>query len=224
MHNRNVNIHWIHMDKPKFIVITLLLILRIAFAGDLQVEQTSKIYSVVKSLIIPGLGQFDYDRPARGRFFMILEGSMWVGVAGCFYASNFENRQFKSFASEHAGVSTDGKSYQYWVDISNYSSLDNFNQEHLRWREFDALYPENKEWKWNWDSSKNQKRFKNMRIRSDQLALAGKFVIGAVVINHVVSAIDAIYLKRISEIKNVSLSSQFGFEANRVTYQICFKF
>ena len=198
--------------------------LRFAYTGELQVGHSPQTFPVVKSLILPGLGQFDYNRPARGRLYLIIESSLWAGIAGCFYASNFENHQFKNFASEHAGVNVDGKSYQYWVDISNYNSLNDFNEEHLRWREFEALYPENDEWKWTWDSSKNQKRFKNMRIRSDRLALAGKFIIGAVVINHVVSAIDVLYLKRISGKNNFTLSSQVGFDVNRFSYQVCLNF
>ena len=44
-----------------------------------------------------------------------------------------------------------------------------------------------------------------MRIRSDNLAMTGKFIIGGIVMNHIISAIDALYLTRLEKIKSISL-------------------
>ena len=45
-----------------------------------------------------------------------------------------------------------------------------------------------------------------MRIHSDGLALTGQFLIGAVVLNHIVSAIDALYLTRLERIQSIALN------------------
>ena len=67
------------------------------------------------------------------------------------------------------------------------------------------LYPEDKKWSWDWDFDSNRNLFEKNRILSDQMKLAAKFGIGALVINHIVSSIDAMYLKRISSSKKADI-------------------
>ena len=45
-----------------------------------------------------------------------------------------------------------------------------------------------------------------MRINSDGLAKTGEFLIGAIVLNHIVSAIDALYLVRLQRIQSINLN------------------
>ncbi|SVC78501.1 uncharacterized protein METZ01_LOCUS331355, partial [marine metagenome] len=54
------------------------------------------------------------------------------------------------------------------------------------------------------DSDENRNEFETLRINSDLLALTGKFVIGGIVMNHIVSAIDALYLNRLEKIESIS--------------------
>ena len=89
--------------------------------------------------------------------------------------------------------------------MGNYSSMDDHNDEHLRFRDIDDLYPENEGWDWTWDSDKNKTTFETMRIGSDKLALRGKFIIGGLIVNHIVSAIDALYLTRLEKINSISM-------------------
>ena len=80
------------------------------------------------------------------------------------------------------------------------------NEEHLRFREFDALYPSESEWSWEWSSDSKREKYRDYRVASDTWALGAKFIAGSIVINHIVSAIDALYLQRISRIEVVSVT------------------
>ena len=44
-----------------------------------------------------------------------------------------------------------------------------------------------------------------MRIKSDTWKLRGSFLIGGMVLNHIISAVDALYLFRISTIKDIDV-------------------
>ena len=103
-------------------------------------------------------------------------------------------------------LSTIGKNRQYWIDIGNYSSIDQFNEEHLRWRDFNAIYEKDNNWNWLWDNDQNRIFFEKMRIKGDTWKLRSSFLIGGMVLNHIISAIDALYLSRISSIANAELN------------------
>ncbi len=133
-----------------------------------------------------------------------------LAILGSYSVSKRQDTEFKAYAAEHAGISPVGKDRQFWVDIGNYSSLLAFNEEHLRWRDFNALYEDNDTWTWAWDSNDNRERFENMRIASDSWMLRGSFFIGGVVLNHIVSAIDALYLSKISNIKETVVSANYN--------------
>jgi len=110
-----------------------------------------------------------------------------------------------AYAAEHAGVEGSGKETQFWIDIGNYDSRNAYNEEHLRWRDYESLYPAGTTWYWDWDTDQHRSRFETLRIRRDQWSLAGKFLLGGLLLNRVVSVIDVIYLQRIEHIKNVSV-------------------
>ena len=102
------------------------------------------------------------------------------------------------------------------MDIGNYSSLFAFNEEHLRWRDFNALYEDNDTWAWAWDSSNNRDRFENTRIASVSWRLRGAFLIGGVVLNHIVSAIDALYLSKITNIQETVVSPNYNPHSDKM--------
>ena len=68
----------------------------------------------------------------------------------------------------------------------------------MRWRYFDELYDESDGW--FWDNMDNMKKFESMRIRSDYFSKTGEYIIGAIVLNHIISAIDTYYLLRVNDI------------------------
>ena len=108
---------------------------------------------------------------------------------------------------EHGGISSGDKPRQFWIDIGNYDSREDFIAEHLRWRDFDAIETyEDQECDWSWVSKSDKKYFESKRVRSDRLLLMGNFFIGGIVLNHIISVNDAIYHSR----KNSENGIQFS--------------
>tara|TARA_B110000014_G_C19887061_1_gene459026 strand:- start:33 stop:674 length:642 start_codon:yes stop_codon:yes gene_type:complete len=190
-------------------IIIIFFFFHLVYSQELNLDKDFEkpfISPVLKSLILPGWGEYSLGYKQRGRIMVLSESVIFFSILGSyFYANKFE-QNYKAYASEHANVATVGKNRQYWVDIGNYSSIDQFNEEHLRWRDFNAIYEKDNNWNWLWDNDENRKYFEKMRIRGDTWKLRGSFLIGGMVLNHIISAIDALYLSRISSIDKAELN------------------
>ena len=194
-------------------IVTAIVLAQVLYTQQLgpTIDQQKPFFSpVVKSLVLPGWGEYSLDNQIRGRIFVLSETVLLLAILGSYSVAQRQETEYKAYAAEHAGIDPIGKDRQFWVDIGNYSSLFAFNEEHLRWRDFNALYEDNDTWSWTWDSSNNRERFENMRIASDSWRLRGSFLIGGVVLNHIVSAIDALYLSKISNIQETVVSPNYN--------------
>lgn len=208
------------MDKSyKIIFLIVLSTINISLAQGVF-KITSKIPPTIKSAILPGWGEYDLNKSSRGNFFLTTE---IIGVALTTFSyvksSNIATT-YQAIAAENANVIVNGKNHQFWVDIGNYDSQIDYNEEHLRWRKFDNLYPNEANWNWNWDTEEKRKKFENLRIESDRMKLAGKFFIGGIILNHIISAIDVYYLKNISLKEKVEFSSYINPDNYALVYSI----
>tara|TARA_Y100001970_G_scaffold268598_1_gene360084 strand:+ start:310 stop:927 length:618 start_codon:yes stop_codon:yes gene_type:complete len=155
-----------------------------------------KLSPIAKSFLLPGWGQIQHQKGTRARFFCLTEALILSGYIFSEKSSRYEKSKYISFAAKHAGVNTNDKGRDFWVDIGNYKNIYNYNQEQLRLRSED-IYSDIEKYYWLWDDEKNRKNFERMRIKSDNYKKTGQFLIGSLVLNHFISAIDALYLTRL---------------------------
>ena len=189
-----------------------------------QVKVQRELDPVIKSLLIPGWGQKSLGELKRSRIFNYVESTIVLSIIGSSTFSNIEKKNYISFASEHAAISSSGKDHKYWVDIGNYRSITEYNEEHLRNRQMSDLYPDDKKWSWDWDFDSNREAFEEKRINSDKLKLIASFGIGAMVLNHIVSSIDALYLKRVNPRNKLFIHSYKNESIRSIGYSLTFSF
>ena len=219
----NYNFNAIYMfSKTSKIVFILFIFSNVLLYSQIRADQ--KLDPVFKSLIIPGWGQKTLGKPKRARFYNYIESGILLTLISSSTFSNIEKKNYKAFASRHAGISSSGKDHKYWVDIGNYNSINAYNDEHLRNREIDDLYSEDNKWSWGWDLELNRKIFENKRIRSDQLELFATFSVGALILNHLISSIDALYLKRISSNNSLSINPYKNLILGSIGYSLTLSF
>ena len=189
-----------------------------------QVKEERELDPVIKSILLPGWGQKALGRKKRARVYNYFESGLILTIVGSSTFSNITIKNYIAFASEHAAISSSEKNHKYWVDIGNYDSITDYNDEHLRNREMDDLYPDDKKWSWDWDTDANRKAFEKKRISSDQLKLAATFGIGALMVNHIVSAIDVLYLKRVIADGELSVKPYQDLEIGSLGYALTLEF
>ena len=182
----------------------------------------SPIHPVVKSFLIPGWGEFALENNKSSKFFIQSEILLFTGCISAFRMSNLIKKKYITFASENAGVSSIDD-HRYWVDIGNYNTSIDFDSEHLRMRDEKVGQWSENPWDWQKNDSKRNK-FENMRINSDKYFLAGKFLIGGIIINHIISGINTLYLTRLSFDNKISFKPLLSNVNGDFKYMISLEF
>lgn len=154
-------------------------------------EKKSVGLAAVYSLVLPGMGEVYADAFSSGKYFLIAEGVLWLGYAAFEVYGNALQDDAREFAAARAGVNLSGKDDQFFVDIGNFLNVSEYNDKKLRDRDPSKIYNPAAGYAWQWDSDADRAAYRDQRISSDNMFNNRKFVVGAVIINHVASAINA---------------------------------
>ena len=174
------------------------------------------INPIVKSLLVPGWGEVSLGYQKSSRFFIHSEAILMVSCLSAYKIGDMKRNEYIAFANEHAGVKNIND-HRYWVDIGNYNSNKAYDEEHLRMR--DGKEGQWTSYPWLWEGGDSyRKQFEKMRIDSDKLFFSGKFIIGGIILNHIVSGINTLYLTRINKNKKLSLSPTIDIHNNDIRY------
>jgi hypothetical protein len=147
--------------------------------------------AVVYSLLLPGMGELYAEGFSSGKYFLIAEGALWLGSAAVEIHGNDLRDGARSYAVARAGVSVSGKDDDFFVDIGNFMTVEEYNEKRLRDREVERLYDAAAGYSWRWDSDASRTAYKDQRISSENMYNNRKFIGIAVLVNHIVSAINA---------------------------------
>jgi hypothetical protein len=162
--------------------------------------------AAIYSLIVPGMGELYSGNFESGKYFLMAEGVLWLTYASFEISGNQLRDDSRAFATAHAGISPDGKPDQYFVDIGNFLNIDEYSEKKLRDREPEKLYRAGG-YAWQWDSDYSRATYRNQRIASENMYNNRKFVVAAILINHLGSAINAV---RGSILHNKALNDGMG--------------
>lgn len=159
-------------------------------------EKKSVFKALIYSLALPGAGEAYVGATGWSKIFLSVEALGW-GL----FISNRLNRDWRlqdsqSFAVEHARVNSDGKDDDFWLSIGKYDNLYEYNEQRRRDRNVNAIYAETAANYWQWDSKSNRLAYDWKRIQAKQLENRETYFVGGLVLNHIISAINAMRLAR----------------------------
>lgn len=147
--------------------------------------------AAIYSLLLPGMGELYADGFSSGKYFLIAEGALWLTYATFEIYGNSLRDDARAFAISRAGVDPTNKTDQFFVDIGNYLNIDEYNQIKLQEREPHKVYDPAAGYYWSWESDAARAEYRSNRISSENMYNNRNFVVAAVLINHVASAINA---------------------------------
>jgi len=147
----------------------------------------------MRSLVIPGWGQRRVGARTSARNFFVAEVLLWGGFTGFTVYGNWVKGDYKLFAAKQANALVSGKDEQYFVDLGNFNSVEEYNESRLRRRDTETLYDPATHF-WRWDTEANRTRFFNMRKRSDRSFANADLVVASIVANHILSGIHAAWV------------------------------
>ena len=147
--------------------------------------------AVVYSLLLPGMGELYAGNYESGKYFTIAEGALWITFGSLQWYANWLRDDSRRFAIQHGQVNIDGKSDEFFVQIGDYKDVYEFNEQMLRGRDPQKIHPPNSSYYWKWDVDANRERYRDLRVATDERFNDLTFVVAAIGVNHIVSAINA---------------------------------
>jgi hypothetical protein len=175
-------------------------------------EKKSVAKAFFSSLLLPGLGESYLGHKNHLKFFFSVETLCWGIYAANRLKVKWKKEDYKNFAVQHASIDQSGKNDQYWIDISFSDNIYNHNEKKRRERYIDAIYIENVFNYWQWDSQENRFYYDRMRVESRKIERRDVYIIGGIVLNHIISAINALRLARKYNRKMKDLSWNLDFQ------------
>ncbi|MCH8032836.1 MAG: hypothetical protein IH950_03625 [Bacteroidetes bacterium] len=163
------------------------------FSNDIETAKKSAGLAILYSLLLPGMGELYADGYESGKYFTIAEGVLlgtYIGMS--VYASNQEDN-YKAYATTNASINTIGKDDDYFATIGQYQNIDNFNDQKALERNFNQMY-DTETFFWKWQSTEDRRAYRSMWSSSEQTYNDLRFIVGAMILNRVVSAINAVRL------------------------------
>jgi len=157
---------------------------------EIRQERKSTFLAVVYSLVLPGMGELYAERFDVGKYSLIAEVGLWLTYTGFQLYGTWLQDDARAFAVTHAGINPNGKDDQFYVNVGNFLNTYDYNDKKLRDRDPGKVYND-PSYFWQWDSDANRARFRDLRVSADNVFNNSRFVIAAVIINHIISAINA---------------------------------
>lgn len=154
--------------------------------------------SVLRSTLIPGWGEHSYGEHSRGYLFNGIEAALWIfaGIASS-TAKNYENDLYY-YANEYGHITEPQKKSDIFLDrVSKYESMDAYNEQMLRNRQWDRIYSAEDGYNWYWESDEKRGEFFDIKTERYLWRQRLTYTFGAIALNHLVSTMDALYLKRL---------------------------
>jgi hypothetical protein len=175
----------------------------------LPIKQKSTVLAGALSFILPGLGELYAERFDVGQYFLAADVALILGVVGLNAYGQILRADYQTYARLYANVSGN-KSEEFWRDIADWQSREAFNESRLRRRQYSAVYERTDDWQWQ--SNAHRLRYREMRIASETAFQASYYVIAAMGINRLLSAINAVRLINETDDRelgsNILISSQ----------------
>jgi len=161
---------------------------------DLTIAQARGL--LLRSLLLPGWGEHRLQYHSRGYLLNGSEALFWLAYAALHYYAVTQDENMRTYGTLHAGIQAQGKDHVFFTNIGNYASLYEFNDQKLRYRQFQAVYPDTPEYFWAWDSDAARHHFDRLRLRSAIARRNASFMITGLVVNRIVSMFDIVLLTR----------------------------
>ncbi|MDD3051329.1 MAG: hypothetical protein PHR06_09305 [Candidatus Cloacimonetes bacterium] len=202
--------------KKRIITVALLAF----FMGSLLAKELSVGIAALSSAVLPGMGQLYADNNKKAAFFLSTEALLIFSLLKFNHEKNTAISNYEFYAYENAGL-TKGSSDSIYNLAQKFQSSEEYNRnQEMIARNVFLIYeysPEDyseyllantipEEHSWNWNNQKEREKFVKLRRDKQDLEIYAKFSLAAMLINRVVSVVDA------------SLSAKRQNKLNRTTF------
>jgi len=159
-------------------------------------EKKSVAKALFLSLLIPGAGEYYIGETGYTKFFFGMELLGWSSIVFNRHYYNTLQKDNMAYARLHADISKKSKDDQYWIDVGKHDNIYNYNSTRVNQRRIDELYKETQANYWQWDSKEKRFTYDAKRLKSVGVKDREIFMTIGILVNHLVSAVNAVRLAR----------------------------
>ncbi len=166
--------------------------------------------AILYSLVLPGMGELYAGDYSLGKYLTAADVLFWGATIGFNTYGKWQEDNYKSFAKSHGGVTYTGDDEDFYARVGSNMSVNSYNREQELNRNFGDVYNTDIYY-WNWSTNETRKEYRNMWTSSEQAYNNVRFAVGALVLNRIVSIINAV---RLVNKHNKSLNTQQSWNLN----------
>ncbi|MBU1095776.1 MAG: hypothetical protein CVV23_10525 [Ignavibacteriae bacterium HGW-Ignavibacteriae-2] len=149
--------------------------------------------AILYSILLPGMGELYAGDYSLGQYFTAADGVLWAALFGFNIYGNNMMDNYKGFAVSTGGANVKGKNDKYFADLGNYLDIDQYNRLKELDRNFSEVYYSDSYY-WKWADQAERKEYRKMWKSSENAFNNVRFAAGALILNRIVSAINAVRL------------------------------
>lgn len=168
-------------------------------------ESKSVKKAMLFSAILPGAGQIYTENYNKAGVFLASEAAIWFGKTRFENERDWAENSYKRFAHEIGGVDYNTSSDMYNF-IQDYVSSEEYNQkvelfarnyyliinnDPASYQAYLDQYQIPDDHSWDWKSESNRVKYNEIRQRRQKYEIYSNFAFSALILNRVISAIDA---------------------------------
>ncbi|MBP3192629.1 hypothetical protein [Natronogracilivirga saccharolytica] len=156
-------------------------------------EPPSQWGALLRSFIMPGWGHYyvDSDNWRRGQYHLGAEVALIAAYFGISRHANVIENNMYTHARAYSGVDIQKHGRAFELAVGSHLSLSAHNDFQERTRNLDRLFPDDPDYRWEWESDEKRQEYRDLRSRRDDLDQQLPTLGAIMVVNRVLSGISA---------------------------------
>ena len=153
----------------------------------------SQLGAMLRSFVMPGWGHY-YVNPdgwRRGQLHLGAEVILIASYLGISRQSYVLEKNMYTHAAAYSGADIRALDRQFELAVGSHRSLSDYNDFQERTRNLDRIFPDEPQYRWEWESDALRREYLDLRNRRDDLDNQLPALAALMVVNRVISGISA---------------------------------
>jgi len=176
--------------------------------SEAKAELPDPKIAFLKSLAVPGWGHY-YAHDAnwtRGQYHLAGDIALVLSYVGFAIYSNNVQQNWYTYGRSTAGVPIEGRSRSFQLAVGDFKNLAAYNDYQQRSRNWDQLFEDRPENRWNWGSQSERSKYDNLRSRFERIDQQLPALLALMAVNRIISGISA-YNRAQKRVEQVTVQS-----------------
>jgi len=199
--------------------------------ADLRKNKKSVRKAFFLSLLVPGSGEYYVGQKSYTKGFAAAEVVIWSAALYNKYQGDMRRRDYIAYAAHQSGSNPDRTDDMYYQSVYEWPNSTWYNED--QWRQARDLYPYDpaaqqayvadklysSEDSWDWQNYDQWYYYRGLRVKSRNALHRISYSVGAAVLNHMLSAVNAARLAKHFNKQKIKLSQTADWRLDCYSYR-----